>query len=113
MFDLLNFADILRLELFEVAFATFRLTVNPSVFNQARSLTIGSVAKLGGAVKLASSSEERPQSPRLAEAKADGATFSAPSPPPRPTWLKPTVSSAVCIVTENSGFWLVASLTKD
>ena len=102
MFDLLNFADILRLELFEVAFATFRLTVNPSVFNQARSLTIGSVAKLGGAVKLASSSGERPQSPRLADAKADGATFS--DSPSRPTWLKATVSSAVCKVAENSGF---------
>ena len=89
MFDLLDFVDMLRLELFEVGLAIFRLTVKPSVFNQARSLTIGSVPKVGGAVKLASSSEERPQSPRLAEAKAEGATFS-PDSPPCPTWLKPT-----------------------
>ena len=67
---------MLRLELFEVGLDRLRLTVNPSVFNQARSLTIGSEPKEGGAVKLASSSGERPQSPRLAEAKAEGATFS-------------------------------------
>ena len=109
MFDLLDLADMLRLELFEVGLDMLRLTVKPSVFNQARSLTMGS-PKGGGAVKLARSSGESPQSPRLAEANAEGATFSDS---PRPTWLKPTVSSAVCIVTENSGFWLVASLTKD
>ena len=109
MFDLLNLLDILRLELLEAGLARLRLMVKPSVFNQARSLTMGS-PKCGGAVKLARSSGERPQSPRLAEANAEGATFSGS---PRPTWLKPTVSSAVCIVTENSGFCLVASLTKD
>ena len=81
MFDLLALLDMFRLELVELGLERLRLTVKPSEFNQVRSLTMGS-PRGGGAVKLARSSGERPQSPRLAEAKADGATFSGS---PRPT----------------------------
>ena len=55
----MDLVDILRLELLEVGLARLRLTVKPSVFNQARSLTMGS-PKGGGTVKLARSSGERP-----------------------------------------------------
>merc|ERR1719244_860179 len=98
----------LELELDE-GWERLRFTVNPSFFSQVMSLITDS-PRDGGAVKLASSSGERPQSPRLADAKAEGATFSGSL--SCPTWLKATVSSAVCKVAENSGFWMVASLAR-